>query len=198
MVTKQTIKTEIPFKYGPVPSVLEIRDKFLRVTGATYYIICSSTTGEYVSPCLVTPTIEDTIKIWGSGYTDVYSPERQFLYGALVRADEPIDITIESEFYRLAQQWKQERPRGADVSEMVMHPAYQRIIGMGPDVVPFLLEELEREPEHWFWALYSITGANPVPPESEGKLEEMAKAWIEWGKKQGYGWQIGVDRQRMS
>lgn len=188
MVTKQTIKTEIPFKYGPVPSVLKIRDKILRVAGATYYIIGASTTEEYVSPSLVTPTIEDTIEIWGSGYIDVYSPERQFPYSALVRVDEPTYITIESEFYRLAQQWKQERPRGADVSEMVMHPAYQRIIGMGPDVVPFLLEDLEREPEHWFWALYSITGAKPVPPKSEGKLEEMAKAWIEWGKKQGYGW----------
>jgi hypothetical protein len=188
MVTEQRIKTEIPFKYEPVPSVLEIGGKIMRVAGTTYYIICASTTEEYVPHSLVTPTIEDTIEIWGSGYRDLYSPERQFPYGELVRVEEPTYTTIESDFYKLAQQWKQERPRGTDVSEMAMHPSYQRIIGMGPDVVPFLLKELEREPEHWFWALNSITGVNPVPPEGHGKLKEMAKAWVGWGKKQGYRW----------
>lgn len=187
MVTKQEIKTKIPFKYGPVPSVIEIGGKIVWVAGTTYYI-CASATEEYVSPSIVTPTIEDTIVIWGSGYTGVYSPERQFTYGAIVEIDKPTYSTIERDFCELAKQWKEERPYGADISEMVMHPAYQRIIGMGADVVPFLLKDLEREPEHWFWALYSITGVNPIPPKSEGKLEEMAKAWIEWGKKQGYGW----------
>lgn len=97
-------------------------------------------------------------------------------------------LTIESDFYRLAQQWERERPHGADVLEMVMHPSHQRIIGMGPDVVPLLLKELERKPGHWFWALHAITGANPVLPENQGNLKEMAKAWIDWGKKQGYSW----------
>jgi hypothetical protein len=71
---------------------------------------------------------------------------------------------------------------------MVMQESYQRIIGMGPDAVPFLLRELERKPGHWFWALYAITGINPIPPESEGNLKGMAKAWINWGKQQGYSW----------
>lgn len=106
--------------------------------------------------------------------------------------EEPVRVkeltAIESDFYRLAQQWERERPRGADISEMVMHSSYQRIIGMGPDVVPLLLKELERKPGHWFWALHAITGANPVLPESQGNLKEMAKAWIDWGKKRGYSW----------
>jgi hypothetical protein len=93
-----------------------------------------------------------------------------------------------SDFNKLAQQWEQERPRGSDVLEMIMHPSYQRIIGMGHDVVPLLLKELERKPEHWFWALHAITGADPVPPESQGNLKEMAASWIAWGKKQGYEW----------
>ncbi len=97
-------------------------------------------------------------------------------------------VSDESDFYKLAQQWERERPHGADILEMVMHPSYQRIIGMGPDVVPLLLKELERKPGHWFWALHAITGANPVLPENQGKLKEMAKAWIDWGKKQGYSW----------
>lgn len=45
--------------------------------------------------------------------------------------------------------------------EMAMHPAYQRIIGLGPEVAPLLLRELERQPDHWFWALKALTGADP-------------------------------------
>jgi hypothetical protein len=93
-----------------------------------------------------------------------------------------------SDFNKLSGQWEQERPRGSDVLEMIMHPSYQRIIGMGHDVVPLLLKELDRKPEHWFWALHAITGADPVPPESQGNLKQMAASWVTWGKQQGYKW----------
>ena len=69
---------------------------------------------------------------------------------------------------------------------MAAHPAYQEIIGMGWPVVPLLLAELQRRPDHWFIALEEITGANPVPPESEGKVKKMAEAWVQWGKSGGY------------
>lgn len=95
---------------------------------------------------------------------------------------------IDQRFSELAAIWKQERGPISSVAKMVMHPAYQQIIGMGPAVVPCLLRELEREPDHWFWALKAITGIDPVPPESRGKLQAMASAWIGWGREQGYQW----------
>ncbi len=49
-----------------------------------------------------------------------------------------------------------------------------------------MLEGLRRKPDHWFIALEEITGENPVPPESEGKTQKMAQAWIQWGIKGGY------------
>lgn len=48
---------------------------------------------------------------------------------------------------------------------MAMLPSCQRIIGMGPVVVPLILEELRREPDHWFWALEMLTEDDPVPPK---------------------------------
>ncbi len=99
---------------------------------------------------------------------------------------EPSDL--EETFFQLAQQWRQETGMMSLVTKMVMHPAYQRIIGMGQPVVPLILRELEREPDHWFWALQSITGANPVEPEQRGRLTQMALAWIQWGKEHGYRW----------
>jgi hypothetical protein len=74
------------------------------------------------------------------------------------------------------------------VSEISIHPAYQRIIGMGQPVVPLIMRQLEREPDHWFVALSAITGVNPVKPEQKGKLQEIAQAWIQWGQANGYRW----------
>jgi len=67
-----------------------------------------------------------------------------------------------------------------------MHPAYQQIIGMGNPVVPLLLSELETTPDHWFWALNAITGADPVPEADRGIMEKMTKAWLKWGAEHGY------------
>lgn len=95
---------------------------------------------------------------------------------------------IDRRFKELAAIWKRERGPTSSVAKMVMHPAYQQIIGLGPAVVPALLRELEYEPDHWFWALKAITGVDPVPPESRGKVQAMAQAWVRWGREQGYQW----------
>ena len=56
---------------------------------------------------------------------------------------------------------------------------------MGAKALPYIFRELEREPDQWFWALRAITGANPIKPEQQGRIQEMAAAWIEWGRERG-------------
>ena len=89
-------------------------------------------------------------------------------------------------FHRLANEWKERSRFLSNTAQIAMLPSYQRIIGMGLAAVPFILEELQREPRQWFWALEAITEANPVPPEAAGKVRLMAQVWIDWGKQQGY------------
>jgi hypothetical protein len=67
-----------------------------------------------------------------------------------------------------------------------MHPAYQQIIGMGPSVIPFILQELAKEPNQWFWALRALTGVNPVPAFERGRIKNMAAAWLRWGREEGH------------
>ena len=74
----------------------------------------------------------------------------------------------------------------SNTAQMAILPSYQRIIGMGMPAVPLILEELQREPNQWFWALEAITDANPVPPEDAGRVRKMAQAWIDWGKQHGF------------
>ena len=96
--------------------------------------------------------------------------------------------TLEFQFRQLVTQWKSERPHSSSVVRIAMHPAYQQIIGMGRKATPFILAEMERELDHWFWALQAIEGVNPVPAADRGKLNKMADAWFAWAKQQGYQW----------
>jgi hypothetical protein len=95
---------------------------------------------------------------------------------------------LQGRFQELVALWKRERGPHSSSARLAQHPAYQQIIALGPEVVPLLLRELEREPDHWFRALYALTGANPVPPASQGHIREMADAWLRWGRDQGYEW----------
>jgi hypothetical protein len=88
----------------------------------------------------------------------------------------------ERRFHELVAIWKRERGPHSSSARLAEHPAYQGIIAMGPAVVPLLLRELEREPDHWFRALHALTGADPVPVASRGKIREMASAWLQWGR----------------
>jgi hypothetical protein len=90
-----------------------------------------------------------------------------------------------AEFRKLATEWKQRSGHLSNSAQMAMLPSYQRIIAMGPGVVGLILEELEREPDFWFWALEALTGHDPIPAEAKGKVRQMADAWVKWGYQQG-------------
>ena len=92
----------------------------------------------------------------------------------------------DEEFSLLADRWRRETGMLSSISRKAMHPAYQRIIGMGAGAIVPILQELQVRSDHWFWALNAITGENPVPEESAGNLRQMADAWIAWGRRRGY------------
>ena len=102
---------------------------------------------------------------------------------AVARVPPPED---EKRFRELVKRWKEDTGHLSSTARMAMHPAYREIIRMGSAAVPLLLAELRRDPDFWFAALREITKENPVPARSAGKVKEMARAWIEWGRKRGY------------
>jgi len=92
----------------------------------------------------------------------------------------------ENEFNKLAAEWKNDRRATSSTTALSMHPAYQLIIGMGEKALPFIFADLQRGLDHWFWALRAITRENPVSPENRGNMQEMANAWLSWGREKGY------------
>jgi len=136
---------------------------------------------------------------------DIFHPKSTNSYGAAVGAEGNkiktvmenfildyffVPISRESipsvRFLRLKEKWEEETAFLSSVSDIAMHPSYQRILGMGPVVIPFILREMGKRPSQWFWALKSISGEDPVPSEQRGNIIEMTMTWLKWGKERGY------------
>ncbi|HLN28481.1 MAG TPA: hypothetical protein VK395_12135 [Gemmataceae bacterium] len=95
------------------------------------------------------------------------------------------EADLRQRFRERSALWKQKSRYLSNTAQMALLKPYQEIIGMGKPAVPLILEELQNEPDQWFWALEAITSENPVPPEAAGQVRLMAEAWINWGKQHG-------------
>src|SRR5262245_31368751 len=95
--------------------------------------------------------------------------------------------TAERRFKRLARAWKSETELISKVSKRIIHPAYQKIIGMGEPAIPLILKDLsDHGPDDWFWALAAITDENPIAGDIAGNMAAMTEAWLRWGRNAGY------------
>ncbi len=103
-----------------------------------------------------------------------------------VESLEAMSSSQESRFRELVRQWKEATQLISSITDMATHPAYQRIIGMGHAALPWLFDELRRDPDQWFWALKAITGEDPVAPADRGNLHRMAQVWLDWARDHGY------------
>lgn len=121
-------------------------------------------------------------------YRVVYEPRTESLRleAPPVREKEaPRDL--EHEFRRLAEQWRSETMFISLDRERACSFAYQQIIGMGKDALPFIFRELKETTSDWFWALRAISRTDvEVKPEDKGNVHKIAEAWIEWGRQNRY------------
>ena len=91
---------------------------------------------------------------------------------------------LEKTFNELADQWRKEAGMLSVVQQKAIHPAYQRIIGMGKPALPLIFKELQKRREHWLWALKSITGEDAA--KSSNNFNEAVSSWLKWGGEKGY------------
>jgi hypothetical protein len=88
-------------------------------------------------------------------------------------------------FNKLVRTWRHDTASSSVLTQKINHRAYQEIIKIGKPAIPLILEEMERVPGHWFWALEKLTnGKNPAIGSKT--LTEAASAWIKWGKAEDY------------
>lgn len=89
-------------------------------------------------------------------------------------------VKLRAEFDRLAFQWHRETKMLSSLNQIVLHPAYQRIIAMGPAAIPLILDDLKNTRAHWLWALNMLTGKDQAKPGQ--KYHEAVDAWLRWGE----------------
>jgi len=97
-------------------------------------------------------------------------------------ADRTHEPLTQAGFDALAVQWLMGLGPTSDPREMTAHPAYREIVGHGSAAIPFILRHLKQSPSLLAWALFDITGLNPVKPSDSGNLRKITNAWLKWGK----------------
>jgi hypothetical protein len=99
---------------------------------------------------------------------------------------EAVDVNMRQWFSALAGEWHRETAGHSSMTMRKRHPAYQKIVDLGPAALPLLLRALRDMPDIWFPMLIEITKANPVKREDRGDYRKMADAWTTWGREKGY------------
>ena len=105
-------------------------------------------------------------------------------YVLVVSSRVPSAILSRLTFEDLVREWKRDTRFVSSLAKIVMHPAYQAIIGMGKDALPLVLDDLRRTQAHWLWALHAITQEDPAPDGAD--FETAVAAWLAWGRERGY------------
>jgi hypothetical protein len=104
----------------------------------------------------------------------------------LIKKANPIPRQTIEEFYSCMLKWKEETKVISSMTEILLNRHYQRIIGLGPVVIPLVLKELRDFGGPWFAALNALTGENLITQEDAGNMNKIREKWLTWGKKNNY------------
>jgi hypothetical protein len=96
---------------------------------------------------------------------------------------DPQDLT-ETDFSKLAAQWRRDTHFHSSLSKKFTHPAYVTIMASGTSALPFIFRELEKAPDHWFYALRYIVRRDVASGVTT--FDEAREAWLNWAKENSY------------
>lgn len=89
-------------------------------------------------------------------------------------------------FLQLKDKWKSETLYYSSSSLIFNNSAYKEIIALGSKTIPWIIRELKKTNDHWFYALKKISGENPINPDNYGIITKMKEDWIKWAQKNNY------------
>ncbi len=119
----------------------------------------------------------------GTQITLIYNETRSSCYGSSVYMAEYKQQIVKHQFEEYKTEWENLTAFSSSITEIVDNNPYRSIIGLGRDVVPFIIKDLSQTQNHWFYALTKITGKNPIPEAHAGNVELMTKDWLSWANE---------------
>ncbi len=104
---------------------------------------------------------------------------------------------LKDEYIALRNKLNYDTSHFSMISRALRHPTYKEIISLGRDIIPIILDELDRYiqtdehedfPGHWVLnALYELSGERPNDKSARpGVVEDWIQIWIKWGEEKGY------------
>ena len=81
-------------------------------------------------------------------------------------------------------EWRDATWFKSSIANRVSHSAYLRIIGLGQQAIPWILQELKQQPDYWFPALEALTRGEFSPQSTN--MKELCEAWIKWGEERDH------------
>lgn len=124
-----------------------------------------------------------SVSLIGYEITLKYNEAKNSYFGSSVFMSDHKKELIKIQFEKLKKDWENLTAFYSSISEIVDNNPYRSIIGMGRDVLPFIIEDLSKTQNHWFYALNKITGKNPIPENHAGNIELMTKDWLNWANE---------------
>lgn len=91
-------------------------------------------------------------------------------------------ITKKERFHSLRDQWQKETGHMSNSSQIVAHQAYRKVVNMGHEAVPWIIEDIRTNGTTFWWtALYEILKSGPhVPDYAQGKVMLLNEMWLAW------------------
>jgi len=86
-------------------------------------------------------------------------------------------VHLKDKFSSLKRAWGKATMFSSSISEIVDDNNFKRIIEMGNSAIPFIIDEIDREPSNLVWALNIITGAT-IRSNQRLTITETCKAWV--------------------
>lgn len=93
---------------------------------------------------------------------------------------------VKTTFERLRDEWYRRTSFHSSGHIIFGDPAYQQIIDLGPEIIPYIFEEIKQHRGLWLGALHTLTGADPCPRSARKSSERMRELWMKWGQEHGY------------
>jgi hypothetical protein len=93
------------------------------------------------------------------------------------------DEEVAERFRELTQEWRAATGFESNLERVILNRSYQEIIGLGPQVVPLILADMQRARGHWFWALSVIVGEDQAAGQTS--IAAATEAWLAWGRENG-------------
>lgn len=137
----------------------------------------------YMEPFVLRGSVADgaIVHVSSLEISDGYWAASRGVVGLPIRTDDD----VEGLFAELAPRWSSQTTFTSSLTELVMHPDYQRVIGLGFQALPLIMARMVETSEHWMWALKAITGEDPGA--GCGRVSDAVTAWVDWFQRLGSG-----------